>query len=200
IFAGVLICLHNLRIKADIMDMTAEAILAIFFLFMFMPVSVCTRTFFDKERGKLYFGTYLYSAIRIIKGNVSFVKDQAVIRIGKKTVAYPYKNLLKNKMNLKLFYGFNLTEATFLTELGLKNLSVPHVMAAAVGNIIGTIVLSVLKNNNSALKAFCGTEIYEGEDVFRLYVNITALVNVVIITIFLIKIVLEKMINGKRKQ
>ena len=177
----------------------SAVILLITFLLFFMPVSVTARLFFDKARKKLYFGVYLYSALRVIGGSIEPQKTKAIVRIGKKKKEAEYKNLLENKMDLNLFYGFTFTEISILTETGSEKDKFAPMIAALIGNVLGSVALSVIKTLDPALKAYCGAEIREGEDLFKVNANAGILVNFALVTILLIKMILEKMINGKRR-
>ena len=179
--------------------MPAVVILLIVMLVLFAPFTVSASAFFDKDRKKLNLGIYMFSRIRILDISITPQKDGAEILLRKKRIFYPYKNLMKNKVDLNLFYGFNVSALTLLIESGSLTDRIIPIIISAVSVASGSVLFSIIKTYNPAIEAYNGVIIYENKDILRINANVSVLFNLALLAVMLIKIILEKFINGKRK-
>lgn len=168
-------------------------------LILYMPIIFGVKLYFDKDVGELQFSIFIYRTIKILSGKVKFTKKRAVIRVGKKRLSFHYKQLFDGQKKLDIFKQFEICDIFTTLEIGSNNDRISPLLIAAAYNTTTSIALANLKNKNSLLDGKNNINVYDDKSVFKYKLCINFLFNVLLLLIAILKKVLEKIINGKRK-
>ena len=180
--------------------MASAWILSAIILLGFFPISLGIEARLDIRKFKADLSLYLYTKIKVIKGTLTFKKKRFLMNLGKKEFEVPYKKLFGGNMPKGVLFGYTLTEATALLEIGSKENNVAPVSAGIAFSAICSALSGAVKTLFPASKNMYVTKVFEGEDIAVLNFNLSVLMNVALIAVSIAKIITGKIRNGKRKK
>jgi len=175
-------------------------IAVIIFLILIFPIFIGFNFHYLNNTRKVYFEIKLFNFVNVFNGSINFHLKNIVIKNNfNKDILISYRKLigLKNKINpLK---DFNIIKFNSIVEIGSKN----PLLAIGLGNFINIIIQNLgfaiksvkpyLYNENDIL-------VYANEKKLKIYCNGYLVFNILTVILSLIKIGVEKVINGKRKR
>ncbi len=172
--------------------LTATIISIIIIIF---PLYISVNCFLSKELGKTFFSIYLFGTIRILSGYVQIINGGIAFHIRKnKVYIYEYKNFFNIKKSVKPLQDYHLIKFNSLIEIGSSNVLEP-MSTSFILNYFNNIIIWFFANKKPYLKINNDINVYEGKNIFNIYLKTGVMLNAVMIVLSIIKICAEKIIN-----
>lgn len=172
-------------------------------IIIFFPLYISVNCFFSKELEKTFFSIYLFGTIRILSGYAQIVNDGIAFHISKnKVYIFEYKNFFDVKNSVKPLHDYHLINFNSLIEIGSSNHLLDSMSASFILNYFNNIIIWFFANKKPYLKINNDINVYEGKNILNIYLKTGVMLNVLMIILSIIKICVEKIINGikQRKQ
>ncbi len=168
-------------------------IVVIRFLILLIPLQVTTNAVFI--RGKLYFSAYLYSAVKLLSGYITFHLDGYAVHISKKKAFFVrYDKIKENNDNMKKAKGFKLRYIRLITEINKNSDKLVELsfISQAVTSALLPFINSVF--DKSDIKS--GVIYSKGES--NLSVLSVIRFNILTVILFIFKIILGRILSYGR--
>ncbi len=152
---------------------------------------------------KLFFSIKLFKVFKIFSGYAELKKDGIFIHLThKKAILIPYSSLTGMKKKIKPLKDYHIIKWEFEADLGFATKTVLALETAFFVNYITSFINWLTSNIKPYLIIKNNVNVYESQNVFKMYFYGTILLNLLMIILSLIKIVLEKIIYAlsTRKQ
>lgn len=172
------------------------AVLIITILLIF-PLFLNINLIFIKDAKKVFWNINLFGFINVVSGYIYTFEKGIVIIYGKKQKILYYLDLFDIGKSIKPFYDYHFIKIISLTEIGSNNILIP----ASIGFLIQYInwfICDFFKYKKPQLKIKNDVNVYEGENIFNVYLKARIIFNMLMVVISIIKIVTEKILYAKK--
>ena len=172
------------------------AVLIITILLIF-PLFLNINLIFIKDAKKVFWNINLFGFINVVSGYIYTFEKGIVIIYGKKQKILYYLDLFDIGKSIKPFYDYHFIKIISLTEIGSNNILIP----ASIGFLIQYInwfMCDFFKYKKPQLKIKNDVNVYEGENIFNVYLKARIIFNMLMVVISIIKIVTEKILYAKK--
>lgn len=172
----------------------------ILFAFIIFPLFINVNIYFDKNLSKLFFSFSFLSIIRI-GGYVEKISEGIAIHYSnKRAIIIDYKNLFKIKNKIKPLNDYHFIKFKSTIEIGGKNDVLNFVYLGFLINYIENVFEWFIYNKKPYVKLNNNVNVYTNEEVFKIYINVQILFNLLMVIISVIKILVGKSIYAIRNK
>lgn len=159
---------------------------------MIMPLNISVNVAVVKKYRKIFFGIYLYGAIKIFGGYIEKISEGLAIHYtNKKAIIIRSKDLIGARKSIKPFMDYHFVKFKTLTETGVGE-TVTHLYALLIINFINNATAKILNKKKPYLTIDNGFNLYANEDIFNLFLKSNVYLNLVMIVSSIIKVLTEK--------
>lgn len=169
-------------------------------LILLTPLRTSIKIFYSNQLNKTFFTINIFKFIKIKSGYISFIKDGIAIHLSEdKAVIIPYKNLINTKKVIKLYKDFHVNDLSVLVEIGAKDDLEKILTISTIYNFIFNNITEIIKERKPYSSINSKINISIESNYFNLYIYGKIFINLITILINAIKIIMENIINAKRK-
>ena len=170
-------------------------------IILFFPLFLSINGFISKDLKKIYFSICLFGFIKILSGYAQFLSDGVAFHLTrKKAYIYFYKKIFDLKNSVKPLKDYHIIKFYSVLEIGSLNGLFLPLSAGIALNYVNNIILWLFDNKKPYVKINNYIDIYENKDIFNLYLKASLVLNLLMIILSIIKICVEKIVNGIRKR
>ena len=173
------------------------------FIFLIFPIYLNGYFYFSLDVKKLFFSIKIFKVIKILSGYAELKNDGVFIHLTrKKAIFIPYSNITSMNKKVKPLKDYHIIKWELEADLGFDANTLLALETAFIVNYITSFINWITSNMKPYLIIKNNVNVYEAQNVFRMYFYGTVLLNLLMIILSLIKIVLEKIIYAlsARKQ
>ncbi len=175
-------------------------IATLLFVFLIFPILFNVKLFFSLDLKKLYFSINIYN-LSILSGYIEQIKEGFAIHLSKNTaIIIPYKKILGIRASAKPLKDYHFINLNIDIDLGNENNMLTATSTAFLINYICRHYEFYLKNNKPHVNLNKSINIYEHTNALNVAIKIQVLINLLIISISLIKIGVNKILNAIRNK
>lgn len=174
----------------------------IIYILLILPLFLRFRIGYFNEYKKLYFTIYLFNFIKLFYGYIEKIDNGFAIHINsKKSFIFSFNNTFSMKAKVKPLMDYHIKRFYSAIEIGSEKLF-NNLAFSFFYNFINERLVWLLKSKKNYIKVKNDLNVIENENIFRVYIDFTVILNILMIILSFIKILMEKIINGnsKRKQ
>ncbi len=161
-------------------------------IILIFPIFISGKFYFNKNEIKIYYRITLFKFIKIIYGYAELLKDGIILHLTKnKAVLLPYSNIFEIKEKVKPLKDYHLITADLNMNLGSEDVFLPA-SATFIVNYAYNYLRWFLCHKKPYFKFKNTANVYVGASVFEVKFNGTAVFNLLMIVLSLIKILIGK--------
>ena len=178
------------------------AVIIISFICIIFPIFLNINLFFSKNLKKLFFSLSIFKIIKF-GGYVEKIKEGFAIHFSEKSaIIVPYKSLFGMGKTIKPLQDYHFIKLKTLLEIGDKEQVLLPMTIGFLINYFNMFLDWFLFNRKPYLDLDNKVSVYEGEDVFNVYLNVLVVFNLLMVLISILKILVGKIIYaiGSKKQ
>lgn len=173
----------------------------IVFILLIFPIFINLKLAFILQDKKLYFNIKLYGLINILNGYIEKIDEGLAIHLTKnKAIIVPYKKLLNVKGSVKPLMDYHFYNVTLDVTLGNENSILTPTTISFISSYIINQITWYLYHKKPYVKINKNFTVIEEKNICDVRFSTLILFNLLMIILSIIKIVVEKIINGIRKQ
>lgn len=185
--------MNNYQAYADINCIVVYIVVGLV-AFIIFPIFINVGTIYIKEHKKVYFDIRLFSLISVLSGYIQREKNKLFIHLSKrKAIMVDLLNFTTVQKGVKPFFDYHFISQYSRIEIGSKNNLMIPLTAGFLTNFLLNISRWLLINRKPYLKVQHNVYVYDGEEVFNLFLKSTIVFNLLMILISLIKIGIGKL-------
>ena len=167
----------------------------VLYILLIFPIYLNEYLYFSIETKKLFFSIKIFKVIKILSGYAEVKKDGIFIHLTrKKAILIPYSSLTSMKKKVKPLKDYHIIKWEFEADLGFVDNTVLALETAFLVNYLTSFINWITSNIKPYLIVKNNVNVYEAQNVFRIYFYGTVLLNLLMVILSLIKIILEKII------
>ena len=165
-----------------------------------LPVFIRFDLLFDKNIKKLFISCYFFGFIKILSGYFTLEEQYIALHLSeKKAVLLEPYDVFKKGKSYKAFKGFEIYSVKFCLETG-ENISEMMVKILVSYKLIADYLFSYYLYKKNFATTRNEIIINEQTDIVRLISSIKAIFNIHVIITMIIKKIMEKISNAKKRK
>ena len=183
------------------MDDTLCILSFVGFLSFLFPIFLNLNAFVDGKEKKGCFGIYLFRFFKIYGGYATLYKEGIAFHLTKKkAVLLPYKELGNTRKKFEITDGFQVYSYHQIVEIGNRENVGGAVLAAAFIESLAGALFARFFAEKKYLSLKSGVMLTPESDTLKVSVSMTAIFNLLVLSMASTKILLEKVIEYERKR
>lgn len=165
----------------------------IIFSVIIFPIFITIRISFNKKNEKLYYSIVVFGCIRLLNGYIEIIKEGIAIHLTKyKAIIIPLKNILEMRKKIKPLKDYHVIRFDIKLVFGVNESLIIPISISFVIRYLLQFIEWFLYNKKPYVKINTDISIYEDKDIAELNAKATAVFNLMMVVISLIKIGVEK--------
>ena len=184
---------------ADI-KIVLTAILILVSIIIF-PIFINGDFHLSQDKLKLFYKIKVFGFITILKGYAEFIKEGIIIHLTKrKAIILPFENLFEVKRKVEPLKDYHLINFKLNVELGNEENILAPLTTAFIINYIYNYFKWFLHHKKPYFNSDINIFVIDEKNVFEIFLKGTAVFNLLMILISLIKILAGKLINAFKQR
>lgn len=168
-------------------------------LVLFLPIFVSAYLAFDARYKKLYFSVFLFGKIKALSGYFKPKFSGGYLHAGDKAYFIKYSSVFKMKQSPLTLSAFTVTD--FKTNIFISKTKFGFVYALTAGNILSSIVSSVICKKRRYLTVKNNLYVFDGEfENFAFNANVNFTFCIIGLIINVLKNLIKKGVKSAKKR
>lgn len=169
----------------------------IFFAILLFPIYTHVDIFFNKSCKKAYVNVNLYKFLKIFGGYFSLYKGGVALHLNdRKAILFPYKNIFDIRNKVEPLKDYHIKKINFRLDVGYRNCQEISIYLPFVYVWHNELLGNVLSQVKPYLDYENSLYVYENDNRFNIFLEITTIFNLLMVLISLVKISMEKLLNA----
>ena len=173
----------------------------LFFALLIFPIFIYVDLYINMELNKIYVNINAFKTLRIIGGYISlYKKGVAFHKNERKAILFPFENILNFRKNVKPFLDYHIKKFNAQIYLGMNNKQQITNYLPYIYVWYNALFGKILTKYKPYLKYTSNLALVNDNSQFNVFMEITSVLNILMIFISLVKITMEKLLYAFNRQ
>lgn len=169
------------------------------YVILIFPIFINLKVYVSGKEEKIFFNLCLFGFINILFGFVEF-DDGILLQLKRKRIKIKLNSLLDIRKKAKPLRDYHFLKINIFMELGSNESLIVPLISGFIENYTVQIYRWLIINKKPYFEINNKVLVVENEKKIEIYTDALVVLNILMVLLSVIKIIVEKVKNGKQKQ